>query len=151
LNSAKVLLVYYAECIIWAIVHPKVKICWTCIHHQAIQDVDEFVFSSEQIWRNARLFSSEWVPSEWESKELVKTYIICYPHDSSPSINNLLREKSHVYIKPSNTKTFLMSNRLKSTFIILLPPMKKSSHLIWIRREICIDQAPFRSKKSKRL
>ncbi len=28
------------------------KMCWKCTHPQAIQDVDEFVSSSEQIWRN---------------------------------------------------------------------------------------------------
>ncbi len=28
------------------------KICWKCTHPRAIQDVDEVVSSSEQIWRN---------------------------------------------------------------------------------------------------
>ncbi len=28
------------------IVHPKLNICWTCIHPQAIQDVNEFVSSA---------------------------------------------------------------------------------------------------------
>ncbi len=56
---------------------------WKIVHilhqHQAIQDVDEFVYSLEQIWRNVTLHyllacgeSSEWVPSEWESKQLIK-------------------------------------------------------------------------------
>ncbi len=39
-----------------------------CIYPYAIQDVDEFVSSSEQIWRNEashHLLTSEWVPSEW--------------------------------------------------------------------------------------
>ncbi len=31
---------------------------WKCVHPQVIQDVDEFVSSSD---------FSEWVPSEWES------------------------------------------------------------------------------------
>ncbi len=31
------------------------KICWKCLHSQAIQDVDEFLSSSEQIWRNLAL------------------------------------------------------------------------------------------------
>ncbi len=35
------------------IVHPKMKMRWTCTHSQAIQDVDKFVSSLEQIWRNA--------------------------------------------------------------------------------------------------
>ncbi len=48
-------------------------------HPQAIQDVDEFVSSSGlekcsitslvQQW----ILCSEWVPSEWESKQLIKT------------------------------------------------------------------------------
>ncbi len=33
----------------------KMKICWKLTHPQAIQDVDEFVSSSEQIWRNLTL------------------------------------------------------------------------------------------------
>ncbi len=41
-----------------------------------IQDVDEFVSLSEQVWRNVSLarqwiLCSEWVPSEWESKQLI--------------------------------------------------------------------------------
>ncbi len=37
------------------IIHPKMKICWKCTQPQAIQNVDDFVFSSEQIWRNLTL------------------------------------------------------------------------------------------------
>ncbi len=61
-----------------AIVHPKMKICWKCAHHQAIQDVDEFVSSSDlekcSIPSLSHQWSlcSEWVPSEWESKQLIK-------------------------------------------------------------------------------
>ncbi len=47
---------------------------------QVIQDVGEMVSSSEQIWRNVAslahqwILCSEWVPSEWESKQhLIKT------------------------------------------------------------------------------
>ncbi len=48
------------------------------MYFQAIQDVDEFVSSSDlekcsitlaQQW----MLCSEWVPSEWESKQLIKT------------------------------------------------------------------------------
>ncbi len=38
----------------WGIVHPKMKIIWQ-LAEKAIQDADEFVFSSEQIWRNVAL------------------------------------------------------------------------------------------------
>ncbi len=37
------------------IVHLKRKISWKCTPSQAIRDVDEFVYSSEQIWRNSAL------------------------------------------------------------------------------------------------
>ncbi len=55
------------------------KICRKYTHPQAIQDVDEFVSlanlekcsipSVAQQW----ILCSEWVPSEWESKQLIKT------------------------------------------------------------------------------
>ncbi len=31
------------------------NICWKCTHPQAIQDENEFVSSSERIWRNLAL------------------------------------------------------------------------------------------------
>ncbi len=37
------------------IVHPKIRTCWKCPRSQAVQDVDEFVSLSEQIWRNVAL------------------------------------------------------------------------------------------------
>ncbi len=37
------------------VVHPKMKSCWEFTHPQTIQDVDEFVSSSEQILRNLAL------------------------------------------------------------------------------------------------
>ncbi len=63
-------------------VHPKMKTREKCTCLQAIQDVDEFVSSSEQIgWNlalhhlftNEWILCSEWVPSDWESKQLIKT------------------------------------------------------------------------------
>ncbi len=51
---------------------------------EAIQDVDEFVSSSElqkfsitscaQLW----ILCSEWVPSKWESKQLIKKVTIIH-------------------------------------------------------------------------
>ncbi len=59
------------------IVHLAMKICFT--HPQNIQDVDELDFSSDlekcliaspaHQW----FLCSEWVPSEWETKQLIKT------------------------------------------------------------------------------
>ncbi len=31
------------------------KLCWKCTHPQAIQNIDEFISSSEQIWRDVTL------------------------------------------------------------------------------------------------
>ncbi len=45
----------YKWFIIKGIVHPKIKMYWKCAHPHAIQDVDEFVSSWEQIWRNVAL------------------------------------------------------------------------------------------------
>ncbi len=67
------------------------------MYPQAIQDVDEFVSSSDlekcSIASLAHhwILWSEWVPSEWESKQLIKHYN--NPHQSSPSDNILRREK----------------------------------------------------------
>ncbi len=51
------------------IVQPKINIFWTFNRLQGVQDVDGFVASSEQIWRNLAfrkwILCSEWVPSEW--------------------------------------------------------------------------------------
>ncbi len=67
-------------------------ICIKCTHPQLIQD--EFVSSSEQIWRNVALhhllsmdLCSEWVPSDRESEQLKKHHN--NPHHSSPSVNTL--------------------------------------------------------------
>ncbi len=37
------------------IVNPKMKFGWKCTQPHAIYDLDEFVSSSEQIWRNLAL------------------------------------------------------------------------------------------------
>ncbi len=52
--------------------HPKINICWNCTQPQAIQDVDQFVSSSD-LEKFSITLHSEWVPSEWESKQLIKT------------------------------------------------------------------------------
>ncbi len=63
------------------IVHPKMYIYWKCTHPQAIQDINNFVSLSKQIWGNLALHHlltngcSEWVPSEWEFKLLINITI----------------------------------------------------------------------------
>ncbi len=59
------------------VVQPKIKICWNSLLDRP--NVKEFVSSSDlekcsieslsQQW----MLCSEWVPSEWESKQLIKT------------------------------------------------------------------------------
>ncbi len=46
-----------SECVILnvKIVHSKMKISWKLTHLQTIQNIDEFVSPSEQIWRNLAL------------------------------------------------------------------------------------------------
>ncbi len=105
-------------------------------HPQANYNVDEFVFFP-QIWRNVARHhllanGSEWVPSEWESKQLIKTH-----HNSSQVIHTTpvhqlmsCEAKSCVFVRnKSIIKTFLTSNcnfwpKYKS--IIMIPPVKKS-------------------------
>ncbi len=74
----------------------KKNICWKRTQPQAIQDLDEFVSASDlekcsiasfaQQW----MLCSEWVPSEWESKQLIK-------HHNNPQVINILwNKKLHV-------------------------------------------------------
>ncbi len=78
-------------------VHPKTKFFWKCPHSYAIQDVDEIVSSSDlekcsiASLATQWMLCSEWVPSEWESKQLIKTSqsSTSNPHHSSPSVNIL--------------------------------------------------------------
>ncbi len=68
------------------------KICLKLTQPQAIQDVDELVSSSEQIWRNVELLhllsnESSAVNGCRQNESL---------HDSSPSVNVLWSENMHV-------------------------------------------------------
>ncbi len=64
------------------------------------QVVDEFVSSSEQIWRNLvslahqRVLCSEWVPSEWESKKNITIIHTTPVHQlTSCEAKNCVRKK----------------------------------------------------------
>ncbi len=49
-------LFYLVKCMtLIGIFHPKMNISWKCTRPQAIKDVDEFISSSGQIWRNVAL------------------------------------------------------------------------------------------------
>ncbi len=102
------------------------------IDYPKITDVDEFVSSSEKIWRNLALAlqwirCSEWVPSEWESKQLIKTSqkSTSNPHNFSPSIHILWSEKLWVCNKSS---VLTLNHHFWPNYqsIITLTPVKKS-------------------------
>ncbi len=77
------------------------------------------------------MLCSEWVPSESESKQLIKTshLSICNPHHPSPSINVMWREKLSVCKKQINQDIF--------NLLQLLPWIKyySSIHNIYFSRE----------------
>ncbi len=87
------------------------KICWKCTPHQAIQDEDEIVSSSEQIWRNLTLhlqwiLCSEWVPSEWvqTADKNIRVIHITPVHQ----LTSCEVKKKHVFVRKS-IKLFLNS------------------------------------------
>ncbi len=88
-------------------------IWWQLAHPQAIQDIDEFVSSSDlekcSITSLAHqwMLCSEWVPSEWESKQLIKT-----SQWSTPLQSTTCEAKSCVFVKKKSFKMFLTSERV---------------------------------------
>ncbi len=85
---------------------------------------------------------SEWVPSEWESKQLRKHHN--NPHHFSPSVNIWRRQKLRVCKKQIHQDVFLTLNRLKYESITTLPPVKKGSGLNQERtphssKQMCVD------------
>ncbi len=84
------------------------------------------------------ILCSEWVPSEWESKQLIKTSqsSTSNPHHSSPSLNilwsfiNILWRFINILWSPSliffNFKPSLLAKKLSPYSIIMLLPEKKS-------------------------
>ncbi len=70
---------YRASSSLKGTVHPKNLICWTFCHF-GIQDVDVCFFIKTNLEKlsiaslaHQWILCSEWVPSEWESKQLIKT------------------------------------------------------------------------------
>ncbi len=55
LVNVKIRSIFHSYLMLTKLVCPKIKLCWQFT--QAIQDVDEFVSSSEQIWRNVALYN----------------------------------------------------------------------------------------------
>ncbi len=62
----------------------------------ATQDVDKFSEQNRRDLEKSCNITCEWVPSEWEFKQLIKTSWYSTSNDSSLSINVLWREKLHV-------------------------------------------------------
>ncbi len=78
------------------IVHPKIKFSWKCTHSQAVQDFKKLSISSlVHQW----ILCSDWLPSEWESKQLIKTsqWSTSNPHHSTPSIKGVIGCYMHFY------------------------------------------------------
>jgi len=98
-----------------------------------------------QIWSIASvshqwMLCSEWVPSKWESKQLIKHLNNPRVIYSSPSVNVLRRQKMHVLTNKSNIKRFWTSNlcfwlKYKS-FIHNIFSSSEKNGLVWIRRQI---------------
>ncbi len=100
------------------------------------------VSSSEQIKRNFAslahqwILCSEWVPSEGESKQLIKTsqQSSSNPHHSSPSVNILWSENLHVGKKKRPSLRAIIHNNASFSE----SPSPVFSH-IKIQRDICLQ------------
>ncbi len=82
---------------------------WRCTHLQVIQDVEEFVSSSNlekcsiaHKW----IHCSEWVPSEWETKQFI-IYIYC----SGPSMNIVWNQTS-IFVRNNPSRHFCFKTLL---------------------------------------
>ncbi len=90
------------------------------------------------------ILCSEWVPSEWEFKQLIKTsqQSTSKPHNSSPSINVLWSKNLVVCKKKKKKKIHKGILPLKYLSIIMLPPVKKSipsCPFILKSNDICLE------------
>ncbi len=95
------------------IVHPKMKIGLKYPHPQ-VQEIDEFVSSSDlekcsiPSLAHQWILCSEWVPSEWESKQLIKTTVI---HTTPVHQFTSCKVKSCMFVRNKPIiKMFLTSN-----------------------------------------
>ncbi len=103
---------YLQRCVHFkGMVHPNIKVCWKCNNPQVFQD--EFVFMWTDLEKcsitslaHQWILCNEWVPSEWESKQLIETSqkSTSDRHHSSPSINILWSEKLRVCKKQIHPK-----------------------------------------------
>ncbi len=125
------------------------KLCWKYTYPCTIQDVDEFVSSSDlekcSITSLAHqwILCSEWVPSEWESKQLIITVI-------HTTLVWLLTSCEAVFVRNKATENFNFNHHFwpKYKFLIHNNAFSgvSSSPLVWIRRETCTDQVLFTSE-----
>ncbi len=103
------------------IVQPKMKVCWMC-SPQPIQDVDELIFLN-QIWRNLLAVDAlQWMGAvRLRVQTADKNITIIHTTPVHPLTSG--EDKSwNKYIKMLFFKS-----------IITLPPVKKTSVLVWIR------------------
>ncbi len=83
------------------IIHPEMKVCWKCTHPQAIQNVDEFFLIGIDLEKcNISALTlqwihcSEWVPSEWELKQLIKKSLKWIIHKIMSKVKSCLRVRN---------------------------------------------------------
>ncbi len=123
------------------IVHPQIKISWKCTYPQAIQDEDVFL--------------------HWNKCGIFLHYITCSPMDplqwmdairmraqTAEIIIHQLRyfeEKNCMFLISKSITTFLTSNQNKF-FNHNIAFFSEKNHFVWIKREICTDQALFTSE-----
>ncbi len=89
------------------------------------------------------MLCSEWVPSEWKHHN--------NPHHSSPSVNIWRRQKLHACKKIKTSPLLRCFNfrpllKYESSVHNIAFASEKQSCLVWIRREICTNQAVFTSQ-----
>ncbi len=97
-------------------------------------------------WNKETVTGVIWVLDDFSSSAFAAFDVD--PHHSSPSVNILRRQTLKTNL--SRYFNFKPCFWLKYETIITLPSSEKSD-LVWIRRELCTDQAPFTSRNSSEL
>ncbi len=93
------------------------------------------------------IISSEWVPSEWGSKRLIKTSQVTHTTQdhqlmSSEVKNCVFVRKKNPWLRYYFTSIGVWLKVLSQKYVFL----RWKSHLDWIRREICTGQTPLTTK-----
>ncbi len=104
--------------------HPICR--WVCFFIRT--DLNKFIITPiAHQW----ILCSEWVPSEWESKQMIKNIPV-------------------IHTTPVPTKTLWSKTLFLTSNYPLYCILQWKCHSTWISREICTDHAPFTSKNSSK-